>query len=170
VNCYYTNTGCHYSIGYGYKSNIYAENCWFADGVTATKDYTDPKKGYADYNLQLTGCHGQGDMKQQSGTIAYFIPSQYYAYDAFDTSLVPSVVGNEQTGAGATLMVEVGKGVTGYANAPTAIAVAPSAAATACSSHFFSPSGVRLSTPRKGLTIVRQTMTDGSTVTVKIRK
>ncbi len=169
VNCYYTNTGCHYSIGYGYKSNIFAENCWFGDGVTATKDYTDPKKGYADYNLQLTGCHRQDDLKQQSGIIDYFVPSQYYTYAAFDASLVPSVVGNQQTGAGATLMVEVGKGVTGYANAPTAIAVAPSDAA-ARSPHFFSPSGVRLPSPRRGLTIVRQTMTDGGIETVIIRK
>ena len=46
----------------------------------------------------------------------YFAPGDYYDYEAFDVNLVPTVVGNEQTGAGATLMVEVGKGVTGYAN------------------------------------------------------
>jgi pectate lyase len=115
VNCLYTSVGNHYSIGYGYKSNIYAERCWFADGVVPTKDYTEPKKGYADYNLQIVDCHNQPDLKQQVGSTDYFEPSAFYSYAGYDLSLVPSVVGNEQTGAGATLMVEVGKGVTGYA-------------------------------------------------------
>ena len=121
VNNYYTSTNNHYSIGYGYKSNIYAEKCWFADKVTPTKDYTDAKHGYPDYNLQITDCHGQSDIKQDVGGATYFNPDDYYSYEGFDVSLVPSVVGNANTGAGATLMVEVGKGVTGYANAPTAI-------------------------------------------------
>ena len=116
VNCYYSCVGNHYSIGYGYKSNIYAENCWFEDGVTPTKDYTDAKHGYPDYNLQIYGCHGQDDVKMDVGGGDYFAPGDYYDYEAFDVNLVPTVVGNEQTGAGATLMVEVGKGVTGYAN------------------------------------------------------
>ena len=116
VNCYYTNVGNHYSLGYGYKSNIYAENCWFADGVVVSKDYTTPKKGYGDYNLQIVNCHNTADVKQNVGEIEYFTPSNYYQYSPYDTDLVPTVVGNEKTGAGANLMVEVGKGVTGYAD------------------------------------------------------
>ena len=103
-------------MGYGYKSNIYAENCWFADGVVVSKDYTTPKKGYGDYNLQIVNCHNTADVKQNVGEIEYFTPSNYYQYSPYDTDLVPTVVGNEKTGAGANLMVEVGKGVTGYAD------------------------------------------------------
>ncbi len=121
VNNYYTSTDNHYSIGYGYMSNIYAEKCWFADRVTPTKDYTDAKHGYPDYNLQIYDCHGQANVKQDVGGATYFDPDNYYSYEGFDVSLVPSVVGNVNTGAGATLMVEVGKGVTGYANGATAI-------------------------------------------------
>ena len=77
VNCYYTNVGNHYSLGYGYKSNIYAENCWFADGVVVSKDYTTPKKGYGDYNLQIVNCHNAADVRQNVGEIEYFIPSTY---------------------------------------------------------------------------------------------
>ena len=121
VNNYYTSTNNNYSIGYGYLSNIYAEKCWFADKVTPTKDYTDAKHGYPDYNLQINNCHGQSDVKSRVGTVEYFDPDDYYSYEGFDVSLVPSVVGDANTGAGATLMVEVGKGVTGYANGETAI-------------------------------------------------
>ncbi len=116
VNCYYSNTGNHYSLGYGYKSNIYAENCWFNDGVIVSKDYSDANHGYADYNFQVVGCHNSQDIKKSVGNDPYYTPSDYYSYTPFDVDLVPTVVGNEKTGAGANLMVEVGKGVTGYAD------------------------------------------------------
>lgn len=91
VNCYYTNVGNHYSLGYGYKSNIYAENCWFADGVVVSKDYTTPKKGYGDYNLQIVNCHNTADVKQNVGEIEYFTPSNYYQYSpTIPTSYPPS--------------------------------------------------------------------------------
>ncbi len=111
VNCYYTNKGNHYNIGYGYLSNIYVERCWFDDSVAVEKDYTSPKKGYAEYNLTITGCHGTVDKQHRVGEIDYFIPQDYYDLEPFDVELVPSVVGNEKNGAGATLNVEIGKGV-----------------------------------------------------------
>lgn len=172
VNCYYTNTGNHYSIGYGYKSNIYAEKCWFADGVVLDKDYTDAKHGYPDYNYQLTGSMQAGtsvaDKKQDVGGADYFNPDDYYSYEGFDVSLVPSVVGNGQTGAGANLMVEVGRGVTGYANGTTAISTPAFDAASSQSASFFSPSGIQQTTLHPGLNIVRQQMDDGSLRTIKI--
>ena len=174
VNCYYTNTGNHYSIGYGYKSNIYAEKCWFANGVVIDKDYTDAKHGYPDYNYQLVGCQQDGntvaDKKQDVGGADYFIPSDYYSYEGFDVSLVPSVVGNAQTGAGANLMVEVGKGVTGYANGETSIGTIAFDATAPYSAGYFSLSGIRQSGLHKGLTVVRQQMSDGTVKTFKIVK
>ena len=157
VNNYYTSTNNHYSIGYGYKSNIYAEKCWFADKVTPTKDYTDAKHGYPDYNLQITDCHGQSDIKQDVGGATYFNPDDYYSYEGFDVSLVPSVVGNANTGAGATLMVEVGKGVTGYANTPTAInnINGNREASEFAKKEDFNLSGQRVSVADKGLVIQR---------------
>lgn len=167
ANCYYTNTGNHYSIGYGYKSNIYAENCWFADGVTVDKDYTDAKKGYAEYNLQIVNCHNSPDKKQAVGDIDYFIPSDYYDYDTFDTELVPSVVGNENTGAGANLMVEEGKGVTGYADAVSKIDENRFDGRVITDREYFTVTGMRLNKPCEGITIVREHMSDGS---VRVRK
>lgn len=167
LNCYYTNTGNHYSIGYGYKSNIYAEKCWFADGVIVDKDYTEPKKGYGDYNLQITDCHNAPDKTQRVGDIDYFIPADYYDYTSFPLDLVPSVVGNEQTGAGANLMVEVGLGVTGYADGdsgsqsaldtPTALAVD--------SVEYHNLLGMPLSAPAQGINIITEHLSDGSTRT-----
>lgn len=174
VNCYYTNTGNHYSIGYGYKSNIYAEKCWFANGVVIDKDYTDAKHGYPDYNYQLIGCLKDGsavaDKKQDVGGAEYFNPDDYYSYEGFDVNLVPSVVGDTQTGAGANLMVEVGKGVTGYASGGTAIHTTSFDATATHSAHYFSLSGVQQSTLHKGLNIVRQQMSDGTVKTFKISK
>ena len=174
VNCYYTNTGNHYSIGYGYKSNIYAEKCWFANGVVIDKDYTDAKHGYPDYNYQLVGCLQDGstvaDKKQDVGGADYFNPDNYYSYEGFDVNLVPSVVGATQTGAGANLMVEVGKCVTGYASGGTAIHTTSFDATATHSAHYFSLSGVRQSTLHKGLNIVRQQMSDGTVKTFKLVK
>ena len=172
VNCYYTNTGNNYSIGYGYKSNIYAEKCWFGDGVAVDKDYTDPKHGYADYNYQLVECMKNNialDAKKQDvGGAEYFDPDQYYSYEGFDVSLVPSVVGNEATGAGANLMVEVGKGVTGYANgSPTAIESFD--VSTPHSADFYSISGTQQQGLRRGMNIVRQRMGDGTVKVMKVK-
>lgn len=167
ANCYYTNTGNHYSIGYGYKSNIYAENCWFANGVVVDKDYTDPKKGYGDYNLQILNCHNSPDKKQSVGDIEYFVPSDYYDYEVFDTDLVPSIVGNEKSGAGANLMVEPGKGVTGYAEQELAVRGITGENNRVESCEYFSTTGLRLAAPAKGITIIKERMTDGS---IRVKK
>ena len=171
VNCYYTNTGNHYSIGYGYKSNIYAEKCWFADGVVAAKDYTDANHGYSDYNLQIYNCHGQDDVKQDVGGAAYFTPSDYYSYEGFDVELVPAVVGNEKTGAGANLMVEVGQGVTGYADgSDTSIRQTTTQAHATSQAEYYSLSGIRLHGLQQGLNIVLQPMSDGTVKRVKVNR
>ena len=175
VNCYYTNVGNHYSIGYGYKSNIYAEKCWFADGVTIDKDYTDAKHGYPDYNYQLTGCLQAGspiaDKQQQVGTIDYFNPSDYYDYEGFAAELVPAIVGNEQTGAGANLMVVVGQGVTGYAESGETSVSQPGREAHATShAEYFNLSGQRQQCLQHGLNIVRQPMSDGTLKLIKLVK
>ena len=174
VNCYYTNTGNHYSIGYGYQSNIYAEMCWFANGVVIDKDYTDAKHGYPDYNYQLVGCQQGGssvaDKKQDVGGANYFDPDDYYTYEGFDVNLVPSVVGNENTGAGANLMVEVGKGVTGYVNGGGTTINQHFDASRPHSADYYSLSGVQQKGLRHGLNIVRQQMSDGSVKTIKIAK
>ena len=168
-NCYYTNTGNHYSIGYGYKSNIYAEKCWFADGVVVAKDYTDAKHGYPDYNLQMVGCHNAQDVKQNVGGADYFEPRQYYDDEGYDVDLVPAVVGNAQTGAGPTLMVEVGKGVTGYAAFPSSVQAPSSATAVGCA-EIYSLTGCKASASHNGLHVVRQPMSDGTVKVLKLVK
>jgi hypothetical protein len=172
INNYYTNkTTTGYSIGYGYKSNIYAEKCWFADGTIPTKDCTlKANKGYDTYNLQVVGCVGQSDLKKQVGSVAYFSPADYYSYEGFDVNLVPTVVGNEKTGAGANLMVVVGEGVTGYANAEPTAVKGLSADAQIVGTTFYSATGAQQSALQPGLNIVRHTMSDGTVRTSKIMK
>ena len=174
VNCYYTNTDNNYSIGYGYLSNIYAEKCWFANGVIVDKDYTDAKHGYPDYNYQLVGSKQGGsalaDKKQDVGGAEYFNPDKYYSYEGFDVDLVPSVVGNEQTGAGANLMVEVGKGVTGYANGGVSTGIKHFDFTTTHSADYYSLSGMRQSGLQHGINIVRQQMSDGTVKVMKVKQ
>ena len=67
-------------------------------------------------------------------------------------------------------MVEVGKGVTGYASGGTAIHTTSFDATATHSAHYFSLSGVQQSTLHKGLNIVRQQMSDGTVKTFKISK
>lgn len=168
LNCYYSNVGNHYAIGYGYMCNIYAENCWFEDGVIATKDYTDAKHGYPDYNLQMTGCHNAADVKKDVGGGDYFVPSDYYEYTAYDVNLVPAIVGNAHTGAGANLMVEVGKGVTGYANGESAISPTRLHQGYIKKTDYITIDGKQLSTPHKGLNIIRNIYCDGTTRMSKV--
>lgn len=174
VNCYYTNTDNNYSIGYGYLSNIYAEKCWFANGVIVDKDYTDAKHGYPDYNYQLVGSKQGGsalaDKKQDVGGAEYFNPDKYYSYEGFDVDLVPSVVGNEQTGAGANLMVKVGKGVTGYANGGVSTGIKHFDFTTTHSADYYSLSGMRQSGLQHGINIVRQQMSDGTVKVMKVKQ
>lgn len=168
LNCYYTNVGNHYSIGYGYMANIYAENCWFANGVTVDKDYTTPKKGFSEYNLQIVNSHNSPDKHERVGDIDYFTPSDYYQYPVYSTELVPEIVSNPATGAGPNLMVEVGKGVTGYANADVSSVNRVSTDAHVVATTYYTPAGIAIDRPQSGLTIAVERLSDGSTRSIKL--
>lgn len=105
LNCLYTNEGYSYCIGTGIESNIYVENTFFCKGKTV---YKNPSKT-TNYNITFTNCTGIDDVQDRMGTNEYFIPSQHYKYLPLDKSLLKDVVGNEQTGAGATLKVNCSK-------------------------------------------------------------
>ena len=66
----------------------------------AKKDYSKEN----DFNLKFTGCLGVEDVELARGERGQFVPA--YEYQAMDACLVPSVVGNEENGAGATLKIE----------------------------------------------------------------
>ena len=166
INCLYTNVNNDYSVGYGYKSNLYVEKCYFADKVVPTADYSNPKKGYPDYNITLTDCLGADDMKKNVGSITYFNPADYYDYKGFDKNLVLTVVGNEKNGAGATLNVVEGKGVVN--SAVDGIAPLVTGSNAIASTSYYSQSGMRLSAPQKGFNIIRYVMSDGSVKTRSI--
>ena len=163
VNCLYTCTGNLYCIGAGYKSNIYAEKCAFIDVNSPWKNYAT-SSGKKDYNITMTDCIGQSDVKQCSGSIAYFNPYDYYSLTTYDKSLVQSVVSNPDNGAGATLSIEEGDKVT------TAIDAIEKNDAVIISTHIYNSAGVETSTLQRGINIIRHTMSDGTIKTLKIRK
>ncbi len=123
LNCLYSSSISNYCVGTGYRCNAYVEKCAF----TSDKAKKTPWKNYAsgsytDYNITMTGCQGANDVQQRSGTIDYFIPSNIYTLEGFDVSLVESVVGNETTGAGATLPNPDETSILGIINDATVIA------------------------------------------------
>ena len=103
VNCLYSGNDFKYCVGYGAYCNIFVEKCAF----TSEKAQKKAKKDYSkenDFNLKFTGCLGADDVELARGERGQFVPA--YEYQAMDASLVPTVVGNEENGAGATLKIE----------------------------------------------------------------
>lgn len=107
LNCLYSSSVANYCVGAGYQSNAYVENCAFTSKnamATPWKIYAT-KSGYTDYNITLTGNLGAADTQERSGNNDYFTPSSLYNYQAYEASLVESVVSNGINGAGATLSI-----------------------------------------------------------------
>ena len=107
VNCLYSSSVANYCVGTGYRCNAYVENCAFTSAKTKGtpwKNYAT-KSGYTDYNITLVNNLGANDVQKRSGSIDYFIPSEHYAYSAYDANLVEGVVSDETNGAGATLTI-----------------------------------------------------------------
>lgn len=122
------------------------------------ENYTTSGK-YTDYNITMTGNQGAKDEQKRSGSIDYFVPSDHYQLDGYDVSLVDSEV---RTYAGATLNVEYEQGVTSAISNPGADG------ATVKSVTYYSPSGMKLSEPQKGLNIVVRKTADGRVMTSKV--
>lgn len=163
VNCLYTCADNVYCIGAGYKGNIYAEKCVFIGVNNPWKNYAT-SSGKTDYNIIMTDCIGQSDVKQRSGSIEYFNPYDYYTLSSYDNNLVQAVVSNPDNGAGATLQIEEGGKVT------TAIDTVEKTDAVIVSTHIFNSAGVEATSLQRGLNIVKHTMSDGTTRIIKIRK
>lgn len=100
-NCLFTCTGNVYCIGAGYACNIYAE-CNAFIGVNEPWRLWATKAGYTDYNITMTNNLGADDVKASSGDAPFYVPT--YNYKKYEASKVQEVVGNPQTGAGATFV------------------------------------------------------------------
>lgn len=107
VNCLFSCKNNNYCVGAGYRSNVYVEKCAFVNVKKPWACYAT-NGSYTDYNITMTGNIGAKDEQSKSGSIEYFVPSDYYSYEAYEAGLVESEVG---TYAGATLKVTEGAGV-----------------------------------------------------------
>lgn len=161
VNCLYSSSVASYCIGAGYLSNIYVENSVFS----STKAKETPWKsaatasGYTDYNITLKGNIGVSDGQYKSGSNDYFTPD--YNLTAYDPQYVQSALTDADTGAGATLDIAEGQAfTTGISSAETTNDVAQTT--------YYTLSGEQISTPLKGVNIIKKTMSDGTVETSKI--
>lgn len=158
LNCLYSSSVTNYCIGGGYLSNVYIDRCAFVDVKNPWKNYAT-SGSYKDYNITATGNIGYSDRQAKSGDNEYFIPANYYELEGMSADMVQSEVSRY---AGATLNVVYGEGVTSGINGVEA------SGAEVVGKEYYSPSGMRLSAPQKGLNIVRQRMSDGTVKTVKV--
>lgn len=158
LNCLYSSSVSNYCVGAGYRCNAYVDRCVFDNVKNPWKLYAT-SGNYTDYNITMTGNLGAKDEQSKSGNIEYFIPSDYYQLEGYDVNLVKDEV---KAYAGATLNVEYGQGVT------TAIGNIGAGAAETLSVTYYSPSGMQLSQPQKGLNIVVRKMADGTVATSKV--
>ena len=156
LNCLFTNEGFHYCFGTGIESNIYVEKCDIS--TTGTSVYKNPGKSGTTYNITITDCLGVDDVRERVGTNDYFFPSNHYDYAAFDKTLVKEVVGDEQTGAGATLTLDDGHGEYSSIETPSQVVRA----------EYFDAAGIRQSRARNGFNILRKHQLDGTIQTVKV--
>ncbi len=159
LNCLYSSSVANYCVGGGYRSNVYIEKCAF----TSDKTKKTPWKNYAtssgktDYNVTITDCEGASNKQDRSGSIDYFTPSSNYTYDSYAANLVQSVVSNAENGAGATLKFKDASGIEGIATSAEVQRV-----------EYYSPDGILLAAPSKGLAIQVTTLKDGTKKTKKI--
>ncbi len=164
INCLYTCTDNSYCVGPGYMSNVYIDRTAF---VGVKNPYKNQIKNaeYTDYNMTITGCYSVNtsgnsatDQQVRSGENDYFIPSDYYTLDGYDVGLVQDQV---STYAGPTLNVIENEGV------DTGIGQIISSNAKTVGVNYYSPSGMKLSQPQKGMNIVVRQMSDGTIKTTK---
>lgn len=163
-NCLYSSSNAHYCIGYGYKSNIYAENNAFTSAAakkTPWKNYAT-KSGKKDYNITTVGNLNAGDFQSKSGSAEYFIPSAHYTLKAYDSSMVEEVLTNQENGAGATL--DITSMTDGIENATASTAAHP------VSITYYNMDGTEIASPRSGINIMKMTYADGRTVNKKIMR
>ena len=163
-NCLYSSSNAHYCIGYGYKSNIYAENNAFTSAAakkTPWKNYAT-KSGKKDYNITTVGNLNAGDFQSKSGSAEYFIPSAHYTLKAYDSSMVEEVLTNPENGAGATL--DINSMTDGIENATASTADTP------VSITYYNMDGTGIVSPRSGINIMKMTYADGRTVNKKIMR
>lgn len=158
LNCLYSSSVSNYCVGGGYKSNVYIENSTFVDQSRPWRNYAT-SGSYTDYNYTITGCSGASDAQGRSGSIEYFIPSDYYTYSPMAVDLVQTEVG---TYAGATLTVDEN------GNIASAIKSVATGDAEIVSTSYYNMSGMMLSHPQKGLNIIRHKMSDGTVKTIKV--
>lgn len=163
-NCLYSSSNAHYCIGYGYKSNIYAENNAFTSAAakkTPWKNYAT-KSGKKDYNITTVGNLNAGDFQSKSGSAEYFIPSAHYTLKAYDSSMVEEVLTNPENGAGATL--DINSMTDGIENATASTADTP------VSITYYNMDGTEIVSPRSGINIMKMMYADGRTVNKKIMR
>ena len=162
ANCLYSGNDFAYCIGYGYLSNIYAENCAFTS-TKAKNNYIKAYNNSGDFNITVTGCQGVSDTEKHKGNNTQFLPSDHYQFDIYDAAYVESAVSDPDYGAGATLQFKTTDDPTDGISPAHVTFGKPNIA----SIRYFTLDGRSLSQPQKGLNIIRYQTSDGTFRTQK---
>ena len=106
LNCLYSSEVASTCLNVRFRSNFYVENCAFTTKKAQQNAWKaiDPKKSANTYHLVIDGCSGTPAGQWAQGEKAdFFNPKNLYTYKAMPAAMVPFTVGDNETGAGATL-------------------------------------------------------------------
>ena len=108
LNCLYSSEVASTCLNVRFRSNFYVENCAFTTKNAKKKAWKaiDPTKENNTFHLTITGCAGTPDGQWGQGEdYPFFYPNEYYQYKAMPATMVPFTIGDNETGAGATLEI-----------------------------------------------------------------
>lgn len=106
LNCLYSSEVASLCLNVRYRSNFYVENSAFTSKNAKKKAWRgiDPTKEKNTYTITIVDCLGTAPGQWTQGDARpYFYPNEYYQYKAMPAIQVPSIVGDPEYGAGATL-------------------------------------------------------------------
>lgn len=105
LNCLYSSNAATCYIQARFRSNIFVESCAFVSRPRKVKLFQpSTSTDYPHYNIRVRGCVGFRNQKQRFGEESYFVPSDYYDYEAQDARDVEKTV---RAYAGATLWIHM---------------------------------------------------------------
>ncbi|MBP5258561.1 MAG: hypothetical protein J6Z41_07495 [Prevotella sp.] len=181
ANCLWENgtddDPAQYCVGVGHSSKLYIENGDFSNTVVSKNHLEYYLTEHNVYHFTVTGCIGEPD-RQEKGkgyTGDFYNPysDNEYKCRVYDSRMVASLLKDPQTGAGATLDEDLltTRGNDNYGGSTTSIqGVSATDEASVVDIGYYDTSGIRHTTPQKGLNIIRFLMSDGTTRTQKMFK
>lgn len=106
-NCLYSSEVASTCLNVRFRSNFFVEGCAFTTKKAQKNAWKaiSPDKTNNTFNLTLKSCLGVPDVQTRNGDRPYWNPADYYSYQLMPAVMVKMKVGDDTSGAGATLEI-----------------------------------------------------------------